>query len=116
VILLQTIGLYLAARAALPDRVEIGKPIDLRSYYDFVDRYLWSALSFSYGGFIFLNSLAPIMLGKIQFPSLFIQALIGFPFILALAIWPSRRLHQIVVPLLFLWLCVRVLPARLLIA
>lgn len=114
-ILLQNIALYLAARAVLPDRVEIGEPFDLREYYDFVDRYLWSAVSFAYGGFILLSSLGTIIMGKIQFPNLLVQALVGFPIILALAIWPTRKVHRIVVPLLFLWLIVRVLPARMLI-
>lgn len=114
-ILAQTIALYLAARAALPDRVELGAPFNLSDYYDFVDRYLWSALSVAYGGFLLMGSLRFIMSGEAQFPDLLIQALIGFPVILTLAIWPRRRLHRIVVPLLFLWLCIRVLPARLLI-
>jgi len=115
-ILTQNVGLYLAARAALPDRVNIGEPWDLRAHYDFVDRYLWSALALSYGAFIFLSALEPILLGKLQFPNTFFHALVGFPVIVALVIWPSRKLHRIVVPLFFLWVCVRVLPARLLIA
>ena len=115
-ILTQNIGLYLAARAALPDRVHIGEPCDLRAHYDFVDRYLWSGLALSYGAFIFLGALEPILLGNLQFPSTFFHALTGLPVILALVIWPSRKLHRIIVPLFFLWICVRVLPARLLIA
>jgi len=115
-ILTQNIGLYLAARASLPDRSSIGEPCDLRAHYEFVDRYLWSALALSYVVFIFLNALAPIMLGKLQFPRIFYSALLGLPAILALVIWPNRKLHRIVVPLFFLWVCIRVLPARLLIA
>jgi len=56
------------------------------------------------------------MLGKLQFPSTFFHALAALPIILALVIWPKRKLHRIVVPLFFLWVCFRVLPARLLIA
>ena len=115
IVLTQNIGLYLAARAALPDRVTIGEPCDLRAHYDFVDRYLWSALALSYAVFIVLSALEPLLLGKMQFPITFLHALIGFPVILALAIWPRRKLHRIVVPLFFLWICVRVLPARLLV-
>ncbi len=115
-ILTQNVGLYLAARAALPDRVNLGEPCDLRAHYDFVDRYLWSALALSYAVFIFLSALEPIILGKRQFPDTFFHALLGLPVILALVIWPNRKLHGIVVPIFFLWICVRVLPARLLIA
>lgn len=114
-ILVPNIALYLAARAALPDRVETGQPFDLRAYYDFVDRYLWTALAVSYCGFVLLSLLRMVTLGRAQFPDLFVQAMVGLLAILALAIWPTRRLHRIVVPLLFFWLCVRVLPARLLI-
>lgn len=115
-VLTQNVGLYLAARAVLPDRVEIGEPFDLRAYYDFVDRYLWSAMSVSYATIIILSSLEPIVSGKMQFPIVFVNALLGFLISLALVIWPNRKLHRIVVPLMLLWICVRVLPARLLIA
>jgi hypothetical protein len=114
-ILIQTISLYLAARAALPDRVEIGEPFDLRSYYDFVGRYLWAALSVLYGGVVLLDLLAWVTVRDVH-PYVLIPALVALPIVLALAIWPNRKLHQIVVPLLFLWMCIRVLPARLLIA
>lgn len=116
IILAQNIGLYLAARAVLPDKVELGEPFDLGAYYDFVDRYLWSALSVSYASFLFLSGLGQVVMGKMLFPNLVVQALAGFPFIISLMIWPNRKLHRIVVPLLLLWVCIRVLPARLLIA
>lgn len=114
-VLASNVGLYLAARAALPDRVNIGEQFDLRDHYDFVDRYLWSALAFSYATVIVLSGLEPLVLGKMQFPNTFIHAVLALPVILALAIWPVRKLHRVVVPLLFLWICVRVLPARMLI-
>lgn len=115
-ILTGNVGLYLAARAALPDRVRIGESCDLRAHYDFVDRYLWSALAMSYATVIVLWGLEPLVLGTMQFPNTFIHALLAFPVLLALAIWPVRKLHRIVVPLFFLWVCIRVLPARMLIA
>lgn len=115
-ILTQNIGLYLAARAVLPDRVEPGEPFDLGGYYDFIDRYLWSALAVAYAAFIFLSVFGRFVIGKMLFPNLFVQALIGFSVILTLVIWPNRKLHRIVVPLLLFWICFRVLPARLLIA
>ena len=115
-ILAGNVGLYLAARAALPDRVGVGESCDLRAHYDFVVRYLWSALALSYATIIVLQGLEPLLLGTRQFPNTFIHALLAFPVILALAIWPVRKLHRIVVPLFFLWVCIRVLPARMLIA
>ena len=117
-ILTPTICLYLAARAALPDNVVVGQPFDLREHYDFVDRYLWSALSVLYGVVILMGGLTLIMQGGALSGQgdMFLAGLIGFPFVLALAIWPNRKLHRIVVPLLFIWLCIRVLPARLLVA
>lgn len=115
-ILTQSIGLYLAARTAIPDRVPAGEAFDLRAYYDSVDRYLWSALALSYAIFLFLGALEPIVLGTLQFPTAYFHALLAFPAIIALIIWPNRKLHRIVVPLYFLALCARLLPARLLIA
>ena len=79
-------------------------------------RYLWSALALSYAMFLTLSALEPIFLGKIQFPNTFFHALLALPLILALVVWPTRKLHQILVPLYFIWICARVLPARLLIA
>lgn len=114
-VLTQNIGLYLAARAALPDRIKVGQVMDLREYYDFVDRYLWGALLVSYCVWVFLQLLALAMFGKMSFPQLFVHALTGSVAILALVVWPTRKVHQIVVPMLFIWLCVRVLPERLLV-
>lgn len=113
-ILVPMIALYLAARAALPDRIEVGKPFDLREYYDFVDRYLWSAVAVLYGAIVLLGSITLLTRGKTDLADLFIPGLIGFPVVLALAIWPNRKLHRIAVPLIFIWLCVRVLPGHLL--
>ena len=115
-VLMQSIGLYLAARAAIPDRVAAGESLDLRAYYDDIDRYLWSAIALSYAMFLILSALEPIVLGSLQFPNTFFHALLWFPAIIALIIWPNRKLHRIVVPLYFLWVCARLLPARLLIA
>jgi hypothetical protein len=112
-ILAPTISLYLAARAALPDKVEVGERFDLGEYYDFVDRYLWSAIAVLYGTVVLLGGLTSIMRGGSDQGDMYMAGVIGFPVALALAIWPTRKLHRIVVPFLFIWLCSRVLPARL---
>ena len=115
-VLMQNVGLYLAARTALPDTVELGEPFDLAAYYDFVDRYLWSALLTAHGLYILLSILGLIMRGILMYPNLFIQNLMGLPLVLALVVWPNRKLHRVLVPLVFLWLCIRALPGTLLIA
>ena len=115
-ILTQNVGLYLAARTALPDKVELGEPFDLASYYDFVDRYLWSALLASYGAYILLSILGLITSGRLPYQSLFVQVLVGVPLIVALVIWPNRKLHRLLVPLLFVWIWIRALRGTLLIA
>lgn len=113
-IIAPTVSLYLAARAALPDNVVVGQPFDLREHYDFVGRYLWSALSVLYGVVVLMGGLSLLMRGGSGQGDMYLAGLIGLPIALALAIWPNRKLHRIVVPLFFIWLCVRVLPARLL--
>lgn len=115
-VLVQNTGLYLGARAAIPDRVAVDQPIDLAAYYDRVGRYLWAALALSYAMFVILSALEPLVLGTLQFPSTFYHALLALPLIIALIVWPHRKLHRIVVPLYFIWICARLLPARLLVA
>ena len=115
-ILTQNVGLYLAARTALPDRVDLGEPFDLAAYYDFVDRYLWSAILTANAAYILLHILGLIMRGSVPFQAVFVQVLIGVPVVIALVIWPNRKLHRVAVPILFIWLCIRALPGTLLVA
>lgn len=115
-ILAQNVALYLAARTALPDKVELCEPFDLSAYYDFIDRYLWSAILTANGAYIVLSILGLLTRGTLLFQNVFTQLLMGLPLILALVVWPNRRLHRVVVPLLFVWQCIRVLPGTLLIA
>lgn len=115
-ILMQNVGLYLAARTALPDKVELGEPFDLGAYYDFIDRYLWSAIMTANVAYLALSILGLLTRGTLPYQNLFIQILIGLPLILALVVWPNRKLHRLAVPLLFVWQCIRVLPGTLLIA
>ena len=115
-ILTQNVGLYLAARTALPDKVDLGEPFDLATYYDFIDRYLWSAILTSSAAYIVLSILGLIIRGTLLYQNLFIQVLIGLPLLIALVIWPNRKLHRVGVPILFVWLSIRALPGTLLIA
>ena len=115
-ILMQNVGLYLAARTVLPDKVDLGEPFDLATYYEFIDRYLWSAILTATAAYIALSLLGLIMRGTLLYQNLFIQVLIGLPVIVALVIWPNRKLHRVGVPILFVWLCIRTLPGTLLTA
>ena len=110
-VLWQNIPFYLAARAVLPDHVRVGDEVDLVGHYAFISRYVWAAIALS-----FLAYLAPIV--AYNGP----RILIGEEWGMALAtllvapliIWPDRRLHRILVPILFAFLCVTALPSRLL--
>jgi hypothetical protein len=115
-ILTQNVGLYLAARTALPDKVDFGEAFDLASYYDLIDRYLWSAVLTANAAYIVLSILGLITRGMLLYQNVFIQVLIGIPLILALVIWPNRTLHRVGVPMLLVWQCIRTLPGTVLIA
>jgi len=41
-------------------------------------------------------------------------AVVGLAMVVGLAVWPHRSLHRLLVPALFVLLCARVLPTRLL--
>lgn len=111
IVLCQVIPFYLAARAVLPDHVRVGDEVDLAGHYAFISRYFWAAISLSavnylalsvvYGGFRIII--------EEEWPTILALSLMA-----PLIIWPDRRLHRILVPILFAFLCVKALPARLL--
>jgi hypothetical protein len=113
-VLAETVCVYLAARAALPDKSDVGTRIDLAAHYDFVDRYLWSAIAVFYGLFIIINVMGFWLIGKVGFPTILWPSLGGLALVVALVIWPTRNVHRIIVPILLVWLSIRLLPARLL--
>lgn len=108
--LCQTITLYLAARAALPDQVPLGEQINLADHYAFFSRYLWAALSVTYA----LYLMFAVMFEGIERLPAYWEAIVGLVIVIALAVWPDRRLHRLVVPVIFVLLCITALPARLL--
>jgi len=110
--LCQTIGLYLAARAALPDHVQPGQQVDLAAHYAFVSRYFWASLLVTHVlylmfAIVFGNPLAHL--------AAYAPAIVISSAIIALVIFPSRKFHRLVVPALFALLCAAALPKRLLV-
>lgn len=107
----QVIPFYLAARAVLPDQVRVGDEVDLVGHYAFISRYFWAAISLSAATFlaqiVAYNGLRIIIEGGWA-------TALGLLLMAPLIIWPDRRLHRILVPILFAFLCIRALPSPLL--
>ena len=114
VTLCSVIPFYLAGRAALPDHVNVGDEVDLAGHYQFTSRYLWSAIfvsSFIYFAVVLHDAgfeRLPIVLPRMW--PIFVNFLLMVPLI----IWSNRRLHSILVPIFFIFMCVRALPAPML--
>jgi hypothetical protein len=108
--LCQTIGLYLAARAVLPDQAQLGEHVDLAAHYAFISRYVWASLSVTYALYIMFG----IIFGSVERLAANWPAIVGLAAIIALAVWPHRKLHRLLVPAVLALLCASVLPRRLL--
>jgi hypothetical protein len=108
--LCQTIGLYLAARAVLPDQAQLGEHVDLAAHYAFISRYVWASLSVTYALYIMFG----IIFGGVERLAANWPPIVGLATIIALAVWPHRWLHRLLVPALLALLCASVLPRRLL--
>jgi len=106
----QNIALYLAARAALPDQVSPGQHVDLAAHYAFINRYFWASISVT----LALSVMFGIIFGGIERLPAYWKVIFGLVLIIGLAIWTDRRFHRLVVPALFAFLCLSLLPTRLL--
>jgi len=108
------IPFYLAGRAALPDYERVEKGIDLSDHYEFASRYLWSALFVS--NVIYLC----LVIHDVGFERLLAvlpymwSTLLGFVLLAPLIIWQHRKLHRILVPVFFVFVCVVTLSAPML--
>lgn len=112
--LVSVIPWYLAARAALPDHVQIEQEIDLSEHYDFVSRYLWSAILASHVIYL-LMVIYDTGLQRLPGALPFLwPTLLGIFLMTPLIIWTRRSLHRILVPILFVFACVQALPAPML--
>ena len=106
----QIIPLYLAARAAFPEKSP-AEEVDLAAHYQKVSRYFWAAMAIAY--FLYLT-LAMFMggIGRIARQEWFaeLSLLLMVPLIAS----RDRRVHRIAVPIILLALCAYALPRPLL--
>jgi len=97
----QAVTMYLAARASIPDEVT-AKGVALADHYARISRYFWASLAFTYLvylGFSLANSEAGFTLGPYLSPSA--QLLMMFVLIAV----PNRRVHVMLVPVIFVLFC-----------
>ena len=96
----QIIPLYLAARASLPDAVE-EKGIDLAAHYAEVRRYFWGSVAFTYAMFV---AYGVYMLGPATLLERYLSPFLQLLMMIVLIAVPDRRVHIVLVPLIFLGL------------
>lgn len=106
----QNIALYLAARAALPDQISLGQHVDLSAHYAFISRYFWASISVTIALYVMFG----VIFGGIERLPAYSGTLVVLVGTAGLAVWTDRRFHRLLVPALFVLLCVRLLPTRLL--
>lgn len=101
ILLGEIIPMYLAARAVLPDQL-LDEGVNLRAHYASVSRYLWCSVAFGYvlylawgvakyGGMAYMRSQWLIAA----------QTVVLVPLIL----FRQRRIHEALVPVLFILFC-----------
>ena len=100
-VLCQVIPLYLAARASLPDQVS--EDTDLQTHYDFISRYFWTCLVTAFGVYLLIGFRRGSFMDNIHSEW---TAAAQFGLMLVLIAYPSRRLHQLLVPLMLLLFCI----------
>jgi hypothetical protein len=97
----QAITMYLAARASIPDEVS-AEGVCLADHYARISRYFWAALALTY--LIYLGfSLASTGPGHMLGP--YLSPVAQLVMMLVLTAIPSRRVHALLVPLIFLLFC-----------
>jgi hypothetical protein len=96
------IPMYLAARAIFPDYLA-DEGVNLATHYASVSRYLWGALAVSYLLYLgwAMGKFGAIATLQSQWP-LFAQ----FAVVAALVVFRQRRVHELLVPVVFLLFCV----------
>ena len=97
----EIIPMYLAARAALPDQL-LDEGIDLGRHYALVSRYLWASVAVSYilyVGWGFAKWGATVELQR----QWLVIAQVAF--VIPLLLFRQRRIHELIVPVVFLLFC-----------
>jgi len=93
----QIIPVYLAARASLPDVVD-EKGVSLAAHYAEVSRYFWASVAFTY--FIYLGY-AAYTFGPAAFLGGYWSPFAQFLMMAVLIAVPDRRVHVLLVPVIF---------------
>jgi len=99
--LTQIIPLYLSGRASLPDVVE-EKGVDLAAHYAQVRRYFWASVAFTYLMFV---GYGIFILGPATLLGSYLSPFAQLLMMAALVVVADRRVHAVIVPIIFLLFC-----------
>lgn len=97
----QIIPVYLAARASLPDAVD-EKGVSLAAHYAAISRYFWASVAFTY--FVFV-AYGVYTFGPGELLRSYLSPFAQLLMMAVLITVPSRRVHAVLVPLIFLGFC-----------
>ena len=96
-VLLQIIPLYLAARASLPDQVS--EETNLERHYAAVSRYFWTSIALSFAIYLVIGFREGPFMQNMRSEW---TAAAQFGLMLVLIAYPARKLHALLLPLMFL--------------
>ena len=97
----QIIPLYLSGRASLPDSVD-DKGISLAAHYAEVRRYFWASVAFTYLMFV---GYGVFILGPGVLAGSYLSPAAQFLMMAVLVVVANRRVHALLVPIIFLLFC-----------
>ena len=97
----QIVPLYLSARASLPDVVD-EQGIDLAAHYAAVRRYFWGSIAFTYLMFVAYGA---YVLGMGALSVTYLSPAAQLVMMVVLIIMPDRRIHAVLVPIIFALFC-----------
>jgi hypothetical protein len=97
----QIIPLYLSGRASLPDAVD-AKGISLAAHYAEIRRYFWASVAFTYLMFV---SYGVYILGPGVLSGSYLSPAAQLLMMVVLILVPDRRVHAVLVPIVFLLFC-----------
>ena len=97
----EIIPMYLAARAVLPDQL-LDEGVDLGRHYALVSRYLWASVAVSFILYLGWGLAKWGVAAELQRQWLLVAQLL---FIAPLLLFRQRRIHELIVPVVFLLFC-----------
>jgi hypothetical protein len=98
----EIIPMYLAARAVLPDQL-LDEGVNLGSHYALVSRYLWASVAVSFILYLAWGFAKLGLTQQMQQQWLVIAQVLA---IMPLIVFGNRRVHELLVPVVFLLFCV----------